>query len=207
MCIHGTGHTRSTIVAIVSSVILDTRECRELQPILLRETLVPMIHFAVRTPPTQLLVAFCMYLCIACRASVIGEVVGNASLSEDAAVTVVHEIADLPVSALDTTVLEELRGTFGGRTELVANLYANFLVHAAQYIAVLRDAQDEARTTTLHTLKGSAAMLGAVRIAALAAQLHEASLRKAERPLEPAIRQLEDELAMFRQALARHLPK
>lgn len=112
----------------------------------------------------------------------------------------------MPVVALDSSVLEELRGTFAGQTDVVANLYANFLAHATRYINVLHDQASDARATTLHTLKGSASMMGAVRVAALAARLHEQALRNPEQPSEPAIRQLEDELAMFRHALAVHFP-
>jgi HPt (histidine-containing phosphotransfer) domain-containing protein len=112
----------------------------------------------------------------------------------------------MPVVALDSSVLEELRGTFAGQSDVVANLYANFLAQATRYINVLHDQASDARATTLHTLKGSASMMGAVRVAALAARLHEQALRNPEQPSEPAIRQLEDELAMFRHALAVHFP-
>jgi HPt (histidine-containing phosphotransfer) domain-containing protein len=115
-----------------------------------------------------------------------------------------HEIADLPLSSLDCSVLEELRGTFGSHSEQVANLYNNFLVHATRYIELLRSQSNEARATTLHTLKGSAAMMGAIRISAIAAGLHQAWQRNPEQPVEPAVRQLEEELAMFRHALAVH---
>lgn len=118
-----------------------------------------------------------------------------------------HKVADLPLAALDSSVLEELRGTFGGQSDLVVNLYNSFLVHATRYIDVLRDQANEARATTLHTLKGSAAMVGAVRISALATSLYKASLRNPEQPSESAVRQLEDELAMFRHALAVHFPQ
>jgi HPt (histidine-containing phosphotransfer) domain-containing protein len=110
------------------------------------------------------------------------------------------------MEALDLSVLEELRGTFGDRSDTVANLYASFLSHATRYLNVLRNQASDARTT-LHTLKGSAAMMGAVRVAALAARLHEATLRTAQQPTEPSIRQLEDELTMFRHALALHFPE
>lgn len=113
-----------------------------------------------------------------------------------------HKLSELPGTALDSAVLEELRSTFGDNSEVVSKLYANFLAHATGYLKSLRDQTGEDRTTTLHTLKGSAAMMGAVRLAALAANLHEASARNPEQLSEAAIRQLEDELAMFRHALA-----
>lgn len=115
-----------------------------------------------------------------------------------------HKTPNLPSVVLDSTVLRELHRTFGNHRETVASLYAHFLVEAARHINVLRDRSSEARAMTLHTLKGSAAMMGAVRISALAASLLEASLRDPEQPREPAVRQLEEELAMFRHSLARH---
>jgi len=115
-----------------------------------------------------------------------------------------QKTSEMPVAALDVSVLEEFRGTFGEQSDKVAQLYANFLMHAAHYIEVLRSPQQDARVSTLHTLKGSAALMGAVRIAALATSLHDAALKDPAQPSEPAIRQLQDELAMFRHALARH---
>jgi len=122
-------------------------------------------------------------------------------------VMIEHDTADLPVAALDATVLEELRDTLGGQTELVASLYARFLAHAALYIEALRDQGNPERVTPLHTLKGSAAMMGAIRISALASRLHEACSRSDAPPAQSAIQQLEDELTMFRHALAVHFPE
>jgi HPt (histidine-containing phosphotransfer) domain-containing protein len=122
-------------------------------------------------------------------------------------VTCEHNAPEPTVAALDLTVLEELRGTFGGQSPVVANLYANFLTNAARYIEALRSQANDEQVATLHTLKGSAAMMGAVRISALAMRLHEASLHESGQTSESAIRQLEDELAMFRHALAVHFPE
>lgn len=117
------------------------------------------------------------------------------------------DTADLPVAALDATVLEELRDTLGGQTDLVASLYARFLGHATRYIDALRDQTNSERITPLHTLKGSAAMMGAIRVAALASRLHETCSRCDAPPAQSEIQQLEDELTMFRHALAVHFPE
>lgn len=120
-------------------------------------------------------------------------------------VTIEHKVTDLPTTALDTTVLEELRDTFGPQSDSVTRLYANFLTHATGYLNALRDQACDERINTLHTLKGSAALMGAVRLAALAANFHEAFARDPGRLPASAIRQLEDELAMFRHALSLRL--
>jgi HPt (histidine-containing phosphotransfer) domain-containing protein len=135
------------------------------------------------------------------------EVAGHAVLADDVVVTQENRMADLPVEVLDATVLDELLGTFAGQNDVVASLYARFFANAARYIDDLRDSEGEATTATLHTLKGCSAMMGALRISALATRLHEASLRHSISPTEPEIRQLQDELAMFRLALAQHFPQ
>jgi HPt (histidine-containing phosphotransfer) domain-containing protein len=86
----------------------------------------------------------------------------------------------------------------------VATVYRKFLDNAAAFIRELASQDTAARIETMHTLKGSAAMLGANRLAALAArmqsQLHGSSIQ-----IEQATRELEEELAKFRAAASQCL--
>lgn len=86
----------------------------------------------------------------------------------------------------------------------VAAVYRKFLENAATFIRELADQDSAARIETLHTLKGSAAMLGANRISALAAQL-QSQLHGSIVQVEQAAHELEVELAQFRAATAERL--
>lgn len=106
-------------------------------------------------------------------------------------------------NALDAAVFEELRDTLHGRLDVVANIYRKFLENASSYIGALRDLPQDTHAITLHTLKGSAAMVGASRIAALATRVHEA-LRSPAQASDVSIPEFESELSMFRCVLAAH---
>lgn len=86
----------------------------------------------------------------------------------------------------------------------VAAVYRKFLDNAATFIRELSSQDSDARIETMHTLKGSAAMLGANRISALAAQL-QSQLHGSLVQVEQAARELDGELAKFRVAAADRL--
>jgi HPt (histidine-containing phosphotransfer) domain-containing protein len=86
----------------------------------------------------------------------------------------------------------------------VAAIYRRFLDNAATFIRELASQGAAERVETLHTLKGSAAMLGATRLSALAAKL-QYQLHGSIVQVEQAARELDDELAKFRAAAADRL--
>ena len=98
---------------------------------------------------------------------------------------------------LDVDVLHDLLGSLG-QPAGVAAIYSKFIANAAGFIRELRTLDAVARVETLHTLKGSAAMVGAERLAALAARLEPQSSVQ----VEQAIQALASELAQFRAVVA-----
>lgn len=104
-------------------------------------------------------------------------------------------------NVLDVGVFQELLESLT-HAEAVAVIYRKFIENATGFIAGLRDQDEPARTETFHTLKGSAAMLGASRMTALAATLQEEG---AAVQVEAATKQLAEELAKFREAVASRL--
>lgn len=86
----------------------------------------------------------------------------------------------------------------------VAAIYSKFLGNAATFIRELAHQNVADRIETLHTLKGSAAMLGANRMSALAAQL-QTNLHGSLVQVEQAARELDRELATFRVAVSERL--
>jgi HPt (histidine-containing phosphotransfer) domain-containing protein len=103
---------------------------------------------------------------------------------------------------LDASLIQDLLESLV-EPAAVAAVYRKFLDNAATFIRELADQDSAARLETLHTLKGSAAMLGANRISALAAQL-QSQLHGSIVQVEQAA-QLEQELAQFRAAAAERL--
>jgi len=83
-------------------------------------------------------------------------------------------------------------------------IYRRFFDNAGRLIGTLRDQENAAQRHTLHALKGSAAMLGAKRLAALADCLHQEDLQSPTL-LTPAIEALETELESFRRVVAAHV--
>lgn len=98
---------------------------------------------------------------------------------------------------LDVDVLHDLLGSLG-QPAGVAAIYSKFLANAAGFIRELRTQDAAARVETLHTLKGSAAMVGGERLAELAARLEPQSSVQ----VEQAIQALEAELNQFRSVVA-----
>jgi HPt (histidine-containing phosphotransfer) domain-containing protein len=78
----------------------------------------------------------------------------------------------------------------------VAAVYRKFVENAAAFIDQLRGQEDDLRIDTLHTLKGSAGMMGAKRMAEVAAHL-QAQLQCSSVHVPQAIETLEGELAEF----------
>ena len=100
--------------------------------------------------------------------------------------------------ALDGGMFQELLESLQ-RPDAVAAVYRKFIKNAAAFIGELRDQEPLARIETLHTLKGSAAMMGATRMANLAARLEA---QGAAVQVAQAMQELEGELASFRTAAA-----
>lgn len=100
---------------------------------------------------------------------------------------------DVPV--LDVGVFKELHATLGSNTERVRTVYTKFLDTAAKRVDELRHQPIAASLRTLHALKGSAGMVGASRLAALAARLQDATVD--QHTLAVAIPDIESELTTF----------
>src|SRR5687767_2492947 len=110
------------------------------------------------------------------------------------------ESSDDPLDdVLDTKVFNDLRHRMVPDT--LATLYRRFLSNAAETIASLRNQETAARPQTLHALKGSAAMLGAQRLAALAGCLQDDDLQSPTM-LAQSIEVLEAELELFSRVIA-----
>lgn len=103
-------------------------------------------------------------------------------------------------NVFDVSVFQELVESL--QTESAAAVYRKFLENAAAFIDELPRQNTDARVETFHTLKGSAAMMGANCLSELAAQLeaHGAAVQ-----VESATQLLKDELEKFRAAVAGRL--
>lgn len=106
---------------------------------------------------------------------------------------------------LDAGLFQELRESLGDELHVVAGIYTRFLGNSAKSIEESRRQTGAVRAATLHTLKGSAAMVGATRIAGVAGRLQETLLHAPAEVAEAALLELESELTRFRHALAAHL--
>lgn len=104
-------------------------------------------------------------------------------------------------NVLDGAVFQDLQESLS-QPERVAAVYRKFVENAAYFIDDLRTQDAAARIETLHTLKGSAAMMGANAMANLAAQLQSEALSV---QVELAIQQLTGELDKFRVAVSSKL--
>lgn len=117
----------------------------------------------------------------------------------DASDSGVDQIIELSSEALDVDVLQDLLESLSEPAAVLA-VYRKFVANAAAFIAELAGQDDAARIETLHTLKGSAAMMGARRMAELAAHL-QAQPPRSRVQVEQATGALEGELARFRLAV------
>lgn len=102
---------------------------------------------------------------------------------------------------LDTKLFNDLQQRMLSQPDALDAIYRRFLANAGKLIGTLRDQENAAQRHTLHALKGSAAMLGATRLAALAAHLHDEELLSPTL-LAAGIAALEAELASFRRVIA-----
>jgi HPt (histidine-containing phosphotransfer) domain-containing protein len=103
-------------------------------------------------------------------------------------------------NVFDATVFQELVESL--QTEAATAVYRKFLENAAAFIDELARQNTDARVETFHTLKGSAAMMGANRMSELAAQLQA---QDAGVQVAAATQLLNDELEKFRAAVASRL--
>ena len=101
-------------------------------------------------------------------------------------------------------VVAELRQSLGDQPGTLAAIYRKFLINVAAHLSNLRAQPSSMRASTLHTLRGSAAMVGATRMAELAEKLHAEFQRQPDGPIDGAIAALESELDTLRTALAAH---
>ncbi|MFC4313538.1 Hpt domain-containing protein [Steroidobacter flavus] len=104
---------------------------------------------------------------------------------------------------LDAAVFQDLLESLGAPLA-VAAIYRKFIGNAATFIQELPTQDAAARVETMHTLKGSAAMLGATRLSTLAAQ-RQKDLHGSLVQVESVARELEEELAKFRSVAAERL--
>ena len=104
---------------------------------------------------------------------------------------------------LDAAVFEDLLESLAAPAA-VAAIYRKFIGNAATFIRELTSQDGSAQVETMHTLKGSAAMLGANRVSMLAAQLQK-DLHGSLVQVENVARELEEELAKFRAAASERL--
>lgn len=107
---------------------------------------------------------------------------------------------------LDRHVLEELIATLGNDTGRVRNVYRKFLDSVNARLEELRHQSVIESAATLHALKGSASMVGAKRLAALAAKFQEAAPTLDDETKVSVVRELEAALALFRDVLSEVLP-
>jgi HPt (histidine-containing phosphotransfer) domain-containing protein len=105
--------------------------------------------------------------------------------------------------ALDVDVLHDLLASLS-QPVAVAAVYRKFVVNAADFIRELPKQEGAARIDTLHTLKGSAAMMGAKRLTQVAARL-QAQAEASSVQVAETIDELNGELAQFRLAVAARL--
>jgi HPt (histidine-containing phosphotransfer) domain-containing protein len=101
---------------------------------------------------------------------------------------------------LDVAVFQELVESL--QADAVAAICRKFFENAAEFIDALPEQSTADRVETFHTLKGSAAMMGANRMSELAAQLQA---QAASVQVAAASRQLKDELEKFRAEIASRL--
>lgn len=105
----------------------------------------------------------------------------------------------------DTSVFQELLETLAGDLDLVVSIYRTFLSTAATLIGSLTVQNCATQTATLHTLKGSASMVGAERMALLAARLQQVAAKSVHPVIKTRIEELTGELAVFRSVINAHV--
>lgn len=107
------------------------------------------------------------------------------------------------LDVLDVDVLHDLLASLI-QPIAVAAVYRKFVENATEFVRELPNQTGAARIDTLHTLKGSAAMMGAKRLAQLAARL-QAQAEEPSVQVAETMQPLAEELAKFRLAAAARL--
>lgn len=105
------------------------------------------------------------------------------------------------MSTLDAEVLEELRALAG--PEALRETIALFVSGAEKNLAALRQELDDAKalSRTAHSLRGSCAVIGARRMAKLAAQLEELARAGGLEGVAELLERIESEYRATRAAL------
>ena len=103
-----------------------------------------------------------------------------------------------PQHILDRHVFDELVATLGNDTERVRNVYRKFVESAISRLAEVRHQSVTDSAATFHALKGSSSMVGANRLAVLAARLQDAAPGLDNETKAAGIGEIEAELAVFR---------
>jgi HPt (histidine-containing phosphotransfer) domain-containing protein len=106
-----------------------------------------------------------------------------------------------PQHVLDQHVFEELVVTLGNDKARAGNVYRKFVESAIARLEEVRHQSVTDSAATFHALKGSASMVGANRLAALAAKLQDAAPGLDNETKVAALEELAAELATFREAL------
>lgn len=110
------------------------------------------------------------------------------------------------VPRLDPETFNEVYESVSAHAHTVKALYRTFLSNAVHLIDELKTAESDAvRQKRLHTLKGSAAMMGAARMARLAAELQESGATAPPGEMHGYLHQLDDELAATRREIEAQL--
>ena len=108
-----------------------------------------------------------------------------------------RSMATLPT--LDPEVFYELRDSVAQKPGALSSIYATFFINAVRLIGAVAAAESvETRQQSLHALKGSAAMMGAARMARLAGDLEKACATMSANSRRSAVAQLQLELEAVR---------
>lgn len=115
--------------------------------------------------------------------------------------------ADAPgefsAASLDVGAFQELLASLG-HPAAVAAVYREFVANAAGFICDLRNQDRNQCIETLHTLKGSASMMGASRMTELSVRIY-AQLQSSTLEVKAGADALEKELGGFRNEAAARL--
>jgi HPt (histidine-containing phosphotransfer) domain-containing protein len=110
------------------------------------------------------------------------------------------------VPRLDPATFNEVYESVSEHAHTVKALYRTFLSNAVHLLDELKTAESDAiRQKRLHTLKGSAAMMGAARMARLAAEVQESGATTLSDAMHDYLDQLDDELAATRRVIEAQL--
>jgi HPt (histidine-containing phosphotransfer) domain-containing protein len=104
-------------------------------------------------------------------------------------------------NVLDQHVFDELIATLGNDTTRLQRVYRKFIESTLARLEELRHQSVSDSAATFHALKGSASMVGANRLAALAAKFQDAAPELDNETKVSAIIELESQLSLFQRAL------